>query len=88
LLALKNIFRDESFIFPAHHGDLMWRSDDTALSTGQKTGAFLREIFELEGVKYLLLDEWDANLDGENRRAIDGILDELGRSKTIVEVRH
>jgi ABC-type bacteriocin/lantibiotic exporter with double-glycine peptidase domain len=88
LLALKNIFRDESFIYPAHHGDLMWKSDDTALSTGQKTGIFLREIFELEGIKYIFLDEWDANLDGENRRAIDGILDELGKSRTIVEVRH
>ncbi|MEZ0602719.1 ABC transporter ATP-binding protein [Paraburkholderia sp. IW21] len=88
LLALKNIFRDESFIFPAHHGDLMWKSDDATLSTGQKTGIFLKEIFELDGIKYLLLDEWDANLDGENRRAIDGILDEIGKSKTIVEVRH
>ena len=66
----------------------MWRSDDTALSTGQKTGILLKEIFELEGIKYFLLDEWDANLDGENRRAIDGILDELSKSKTIVEVRH
>ncbi|MGI4814160.1 MAG: ATP-binding cassette domain-containing protein [Janthinobacterium lividum] len=88
LLALKNIFRDESFMYPAHHGDLMWKSDDTALSTGQKTEIFLKEIFELEEIKYFLLDEWDANLDGANRRAIDGILDELGKSKTIVEVRH
>jgi ABC-type bacteriocin/lantibiotic exporter with double-glycine peptidase domain len=88
LLALKNIFRDESFLFPAHHGDLMWKSDDAALSTGQKTGIFLKEIFKIEGIRYLLLDEWDANLDGENRCAIDGILDELGKSKTIVEVRH
>jgi ABC-type bacteriocin/lantibiotic exporter with double-glycine peptidase domain len=88
LLALKNIFRDESFIFPAHYGDLMWKSNGAALSTGQKTRIFLKEIFELEGIKYFLLDEWDANLDDENRRAIDGILNELGKSKTIVEVRH
>ncbi|WP_254067638.1 ABC transporter ATP-binding protein [Burkholderia sp. L27(2015)] len=88
LVSLKNIFQDASFLFPAHHGDLMWKSDGSALSTGQKTGNFLKEIFEIEGIKYLLLDEWDANLDSEKRRAIDNILDELGKSKTIVEVRH
>ncbi|MGH1510520.1 hypothetical protein [Ralstonia solanacearum] len=48
----------------------------------------LQEIVSLEEVQYILLDEWDANLDQDNTTGIDAVLDALASTKMIVEVRH
>ncbi|AMK30284.1 Hypothetical Protein AWT69_001647 [Pseudomonas putida] len=60
---------------------------DTALSTGQSS---IREIesalASLPSV--LMLDEWDANLDEENFRRIDALLDTASCRVIIIEVRH
>jgi ABC-type bacteriocin/lantibiotic exporter with double-glycine peptidase domain len=88
LQVLKRALADEAVLLPAQHGKLEWQHELKALSTGQKTLAQLQEISNHAGVKYLLLDEWDANLDSDNRRAISDMLDLLGQSKVIVEIRH
>lgn len=58
------------------------------MSTGQRTLKQLHEAFDLPATKYLLLDEWDANLDDENRRTVNERLDRLSINKVIVEIRH
>lgn len=60
---------------------------DKALSTGQSS---IREIeFALASLpSVLMLDEWDANLDEENCRRIDALLDAVSCRVIIIEVRH
>lgn len=60
---------------------------DSSLSTGQ------RRVKEIENAlsmapTLLMLDEWDANLDGDNCRKIDQLLDEASRKMVVIEVRH
>lgn len=60
---------------------------DNGLSTGQ------RRVKEIENAlsmapTLLMLDEWDANLDGGNCRKIDRMLDEASRLMLIIEVHH
>lgn len=60
---------------------------DNGLSTGQ------RRVKEIENAlsmapTLLMLDEWNANLDGENCRKIDQLLDDASRRMVVIEVRH
>lgn len=63
---------------------------------GQERSTGQRKIQELERAlrlvegdgRALLLDEWDANLDPKNRDRISSRLDELSRSRVVVEVTH
>ena len=57
------------------------------LSTGQV------RIKEIEGVfssspSILMLDEWDANLDDENYKKIDIVLNNASKRGVVIEVRH
>lgn len=88
LHVLKKALADDAVLLPAQHGKLEWQHESKALSTGQKTLAQLQEISKHTDVKYLLLDEWDANLDSDNKRAIGEMLDLLSQSKVVVEIRH
>jgi ABC-type multidrug transport system fused ATPase/permease subunit len=63
-------------------------SYDQALSSGERKIAELERILQLTGIKCLLLDEWDANLDQERASYIDKKLETLSTSKLVVEVRH
>lgn len=57
------------------------------LSTGQrqieKINLFLQEDFNL-----IFLDEWAANLDKNNIDILDNLIDEMAKSKMIIEVVH
>lgn len=83
----KNLSNDAVYI-PTQQGKLSWDSDCRSLSTGQKMLVQLKEIACILEVKYLLLDEWDANLDQVNKAHADNFLDELSQEKVVVEVRH
>ncbi|MHA6853159.1 ATP-binding cassette domain-containing protein [Ralstonia pseudosolanacearum] len=88
LLALKEQFGDRCFLMPTNQANLAWEGVDETRSTGQQMISSLREVVSIEDVKYILLDEWDANLDQGNATGIDVVLDELASTKVIVEVRH
>jgi hypothetical protein len=88
LIRLKSIFSEESFILPSQQTELMFTSDTAALSTGQRAISHLKEALSLDGINYLLLDEWDANLDELSKSEFDNLLDEIGKSKAVIEVRH
>jgi ABC-type multidrug transport system fused ATPase/permease subunit len=88
LLALKHWFQDRSFLLPAHHSQLVWQSDLSSLSSGERTKASMSELLQLQDIHIVLLDEWDANLDASNREAIGRLLDRSCLDRIIVEVRH
>lgn len=84
LLHLNEILHG-SFYLPANpQFNTAW---EKGVSTGQNIFNHLKYAQDLDET-YLLLDEWDANLDEENKQALDVMLDELSRHKVIVEVRH
>jgi hypothetical protein len=88
LLALKDQFMTEGFLLPAYHHRLVWRSDLANLSSGQRARSSIMELLELNDVRVIFLDEWDANLDVDNTKFIDALLERSAQDKVIVEVRH
>lgn len=60
---------------------------ETAESSGQK---LLRHIDYLMAGddQVLLLDEWDANLDTENLKKTEALLNKAAETKVVIEVRH
>jgi ABC-type multidrug transport system fused ATPase/permease subunit len=88
LLTLKKRFKEKAFLLPTQHNRLVWKSDLTSLSSGERTKASIFELLQMDGVRMLLLDEWDANLDPSNRQAVDRMLDQVSMNRIIVEVRH
>ena len=88
LLALKRAYSETCFLLPTDYLDLAWKEDSRALSTGQRLVSHLNEILNIKTVDYILLDEWDANLDTGNIERIEKILEALSTTKVIIEVRH
>jgi ABC-type multidrug transport system fused ATPase/permease subunit len=88
LQALKKRLLCDAIYLPAQQGGLSWRTDFHNLSTGQRKLSQLHEISRSKDVKYLLLDEWDANLDAVNTVSCDLALDEISKNRVVVEVRH
>jgi ABC-type multidrug transport system fused ATPase/permease subunit len=86
LLLHLNEVLENSFYLPAHP-DLAISDHETPGSSGEK---MLQHIhFLSEGNEsYLLLDEWDANLDAANRNLVASELERLSKTKVLIEVRH
>ncbi|MVW71436.1 hypothetical protein [Bordetella sp. 15P40C-2] len=89
LLAIKQAFPEQTYLLPAAYTQLCWEATHSNLSTGQRARALIEELLTQDaGIQYLLLDEWDANLDQENRRLIDQMLKVISKERVVVEVRH
>jgi hypothetical protein len=89
LIALKKAYAKSAFLLPPLGNDLSWEDDHRNRSTGQKMRAVLEEACSAsQELRYLLLDEWDANLDRSNREALDGLLARMSQRFVVVEVRH
>jgi ABC-type bacteriocin/lantibiotic exporter with double-glycine peptidase domain len=89
LLLLNDSLGDSAVYMPADHADLVWTAEVKAeQSTGQRTAEALRRVLDEEEITHLLLDEWDANLDAENTRLVDALIQEAAQTKVVVEVRH
>lgn len=89
LLMLKERFGSLSFYLPAGMKTTMSGSD-IRHSTGEYVMKTLHEALTASNrPRFFLLDEWDANLDGNNAREIDRLLDlACLDGTTIIEVRH
>lgn len=48
----------------------------------------LQEIVSHTGAPIYLLDEWDANLDPNNRAAADALVEQLAERARVVEISH
>ena len=57
-------------------------------SSGERQLRALREIVSRTEAPIYLLDEWDANLDPNNRAAADALVEELARRARVVEISH
>jgi ABC-type multidrug transport system fused ATPase/permease subunit len=86
LLLHLNATLNRSFYLPSMP-NLAITESETSGSSGEK---LLRHIDYLRAGEdqILLLDEWDANLDSANLLRTEQVLDELAKSKVIIEVRH
>lgn len=87
LLLVKNALSQKAFFLPTHN-QLSFYSETNKYSTGESLRNRLLEILEKVDAEVLLLDEWDANLDSENKERLDALIDELAATKCVIEVRH
>jgi ABC-type protease/lipase transport system fused ATPase/permease subunit len=60
----------------------------TSFSSGERQLRALQEIVMHTDAPVYLLDEWDANLDANNRAAADALVEELARRARVVEISH
>jgi hypothetical protein len=88
MMQLKHRLGASSFFLPAHHDGLTWQRDVSSFSTGQRVRARLEEIMAVDGIKYYLLDEWDANLDKATVEEINGLIEKLAQTRIVLEIRH
>ena len=79
---------DQSFFLPSKYNDLMFRQSNDHHSDGNRLLAAFNEIGELDDIKYIILDEWDANLDDKNITLISKAIDKLSKLKVVIESRH
>jgi ABC-type transport system involved in cytochrome bd biosynthesis fused ATPase/permease subunit len=87
LMLVKNALSKRAFFLPTHT-QLSFLSETNKYSTGESLRNRLIEILESVEADVLLLDEWDANLDSENKETLSALIDELSRKKCVIEVRH
>jgi ABC-type bacteriocin/lantibiotic exporter with double-glycine peptidase domain len=57
-------------------------------SSGEQQLAALSEIVEKTRSHIYLLDEWDANLDGENRAKAQALINTLSQRARVIEISH
>ena len=87
LLMVKNALSSKAFFLPTHN-QLSFTAEANKYSTGESLKNRLMEILERVEAEVLLLDEWDANLDQENKEKLSALIDELAEKKCVIEVRH
>lgn len=88
LLSLLRKERDKVIFIPSDPGTIEWNIDITNKSTGSKIFSILYSEIDNSNEKVILLDEWDANLDTENKSKIDKLIDKISEKKVVIEVRH
>jgi ABC-type protease/lipase transport system fused ATPase/permease subunit len=57
-------------------------------SSGERQLRALQEIVRATNAPIYLLDEWDANLDPNNRTAADALVEQLAKRARVVEISH
>lgn len=87
LMLMKNSLQEKAYFLPTH-SELSFSSDQHNFSTGEALKYRLLEISKKVEAEVLLLDEWDANLDQDNRETLSTLIDEIAQKKCVVEVRH
>lgn len=85
LMSLKANLGENAFYMPAK--DSQYYNKPHSGSSGQLIKSKILEVIN-EGYKYLLLDEWDANLDVHNRNELNEVLEKLSHKICVLEVRH
>ena len=88
LLQLKESLKESAYYLPANSDLFFDNAMENNFSSGERQVNALHNLRTLKGVQYLLLDEWDANLDNNNKQLLSTLLDKLSLSYCILEVRH
>lgn len=87
LMLIKQSLGQDAFILPSA-GKLYFAQEISKLSSGENLKECLTEIFEKVEASVLLLDDWDANLDLENRDILSQLIDQIAEKKCVIEVRN
>lgn len=87
LMLMKDALQNRAFFLPTH-SQLSFSSDLDKYSTGEALKKRLEEILGRVSADVLLLDEWDANLDNDNKEALSQLIDKISAEKCVIEVRH
>lgn len=87
LMLIKYALSEKAFLLPTQN-QLSFLAETNKYSTGESLRNRLHEILERVEANVLLLDEWDANLDSENRERLTTLIDELAEKKCVIEVIH
>ena len=88
---LKERLGDRAFLLPAHPVLYFTELDTQEASSGQAVTRILKLLesgYLEENCNVVLLDEWDANLDEIARADQDILIDDIARSKCVIEVLH
>lgn len=88
LSLLKEHTAEQSFLLPTNYEDLCFNGDFLNHSDGNRLLTVFEKIAELKDIKFIILDEWDANLDGRNLQLVNQAIEKLALSKVIIESRH
>lgn len=87
LMLIKHALQKKAFYLPTQ-SHLSFSTAIKESSTGESLKNNLVEILEKVEADTLLLDEWDANLDADNREALSSLIDKIACQKCVIEVRH
>lgn len=87
LMLVKMALSERAFFLPTQN-QLSFVAETNKYSTGESLKNRLTEILEQVEADVLLLDEWDANLDPDNKERLSALIDELAQKKCVIEVRH
>jgi ABC-type bacteriocin/lantibiotic exporter with double-glycine peptidase domain len=60
----------------------------SGFSSGERQIQSLQEIVATTAAPIYLLDEWDANLDGQNRAIAQALIDTLAKRARVIEISH
>jgi ABC-type protease/lipase transport system fused ATPase/permease subunit len=74
-----------AFSFSKRHSE---GGGEAGFSAGQRQIATLQEIVDRTRASFYLLDEWDANLDANNRAVAEALVEKLALRARVVEVSH
>lgn len=88
LAVLKEKLGDDAYLFSQCLNLYFDGSDSDSKSSGEEAVIKLENILNKVYVKYLLLDEWDANLDKYNISILSSKINDVAKHKLIIEVRH
>jgi ABC-type transport system involved in cytochrome bd biosynthesis fused ATPase/permease subunit len=103
LLALRKNLKGKAYYWPTADrlsfdfskiDDSIDSSDDDeedkprGYSSGEQRLAALAEIVEKTSSHIYLLDEWDANLDGENRAKAQALINTISQRARVIKISH
>lgn len=86
LLELKNKIGTKGFYIPSHHH--LELSDSTFTKSSGEVAMLALKDAMTDCASTVLLDEWDANLSKENQAKLNELINEISKTKLVIEVRH
>lgn len=87
LLLHLNMALESSFYLPSHPDLILGHEIRSPRSTGENLIDYIK-FLETAPEKVILLDEWDANLDDTNLLRLEEQIQNLSKTRLVIEVRH
>ncbi|MCF9045901.1 ABC transporter ATP-binding protein [Acinetobacter nectaris] len=85
----KNHLGNKAVIIPTDLNNSFWKNDANLdhLSTDQRIKNILEEVLYSEE-SFILLDEWNANLDTKNKIQTNALINKISKYTTVAEITH